>query len=109
MFVCVNSEADIRSANTGDHKRRLLVQNNYKVFFDARASSAGDRVGALRLALAERDVLAGNLVQCDEHVVRCHVSGGCDARVDVFQKCKPCVSFGRPWMKVTSRRMRSSV
>src|SRR5262245_27553939 len=62
-----------------------------KRFFDARASSAGDRVGALRLALAERDILAGNFVQRDEHVVRCHVSGGRDARVDFFQKCKPCL------------------
>ena len=72
-------------------KRRLVIQNDYEVFFDARASSVDDRVGALRLALAERDVLAGNLVQCDEHVVRCNVSGDCDARVDVFQKCKPCL------------------
>jgi hypothetical protein len=52
-------------------------------------SHAGDRVGTLRLALAEGDVLAGNFVQRDKHVVGWHPSGRRDARVDVFQKCKP--------------------
>src|SRR5262249_60638175 len=53
------------------------------------ASRACDGSGALRLALAKGDVLAGNLVKRDHHVVRRYVRGRGDARVDVFQKCKP--------------------
>jgi len=49
------------------HKRTFLIQTISRLF-DARASGADDRVGALRLALAERDILAGNFVQRDEHV-----------------------------------------
>jgi hypothetical protein len=46
-------------------------------------------VGALDLALAKGDVLAGKLVDRDHDVVRRHASGCGNARVDVFQQCKP--------------------
>jgi len=48
-----------------------------------------DDVGALRLALPEGDVLAGNLVNRDQHVVRRHARCRGDARVDVLQQFKP--------------------
>ena len=42
----------------------------------------------------KESVLAGNFAECDHHVIRRHASGRGDARVDVFQKCKP--RFLRP-------------
>ena len=54
-------------------------------------SRVRDGFGALRLALSERDILARNFVERDQHVIRRYTSGCGDARVDVFQKGKPCL------------------
>ena len=51
-------------------------------------SCVRDRLGALRLALAKGDVLAGNFVERDHDVIGRYASGRSDARVDIFQKGK---------------------
>ena len=51
-------------------------------------SGARDRVGALRLALAKGEILAGSFVERDHQVIRRHASRGGDATVDVFQECE---------------------
>jgi hypothetical protein len=47
-------------------------------------SRVRDGVGALGLTLSERDVLAGNLDEGDQHVVRRHIGRLGDSLVDVF-------------------------
>jgi hypothetical protein len=46
-------------------------------------------VGALRLAPAKGEILAGGLVERDHQVVRRHAGRRGNAGVDVFQECQP--------------------
>src|SRR5215831_18513183 len=48
-----------------------------------------DGVGALRLALTKRDILAGNFVERNHQVVRRYSNRRGNATVDVFQERKP--------------------
>src|SRR2546425_13277156 len=50
---------------------------------------ARNGVGALRLALAKGEILAGSLVERDHQIVRRHAGRRGDAGVDVFQECEP--------------------
>ena len=60
---------------------------------------ARNGVGALRLALAKREILSGSFVERDHQVVRRHASRRGDAGVDVFQDAvdpfptSACVKF----------------
>src|SRR5580692_9866535 len=53
------------------------------------AAPVSDGVGALRLALTKRKILAGGFVEGNQHVVGRHACRRGDARVDVLQECEP--------------------
>ena len=48
-----------------------------------------DGIGALRLALAEGEILAGRFVERDHQVIRRYAGRRGDTGVDVFQQRKP--------------------
>src|SRR5215510_10781492 len=52
-------------------------------------SGARDGIGALRLALAEGDVLAGNFIKSDHEIVRRDAGGRRNAGVDVLEQGQP--------------------
>ena len=56
---------------------------------DAVCSRSRDGVGALRVAPAEREILAGRFIERNHQVVRRYAGRRGDTGVDVFQECKP--------------------